>query len=397
MKNKDMLSITFLYPSRRVGGAQLLFIRLAIEISKYDNISVSVVDFKDGYLKSQLRNYTRINILPYKNGFVELENGEVVVTPLSNLADLEYMIKGDFSKMKILLWSIHPYALDFIFSANARKCFVNKDKLKKKIKILSESETIVYMDETNYLVAKNFLSLENTPKYLQIPLEVNDFKSKGRIETDILNIAWLGRICDDKFYSIVKIIDEIKLLEHQYNIVFHVIGTGEKSNELELYLKKSEINYVLPGTLINNDLSMYLIENIDLGIALGTSCLEFAIRKIPVVIIDYSEVRFPNEVKYNWLFETQYYTLGRHVSSTSNRNHIFLELLSDLKNDRMIGEKCYQYVLDNHDIKIVALKLIDKCKNLKSIDFQLFKDIQNLLNPYLYKILYFIYRRVRRF
>lgn len=397
MRIKDTLSITFLYPSRRVGGAQLLFIRLAIELSRYDNLLVNVVDFPGGYLESELKGYDRITILPYIEGYVEISNEMVLVTPLSNLADLKHLVNGNFAKIKVLLWSIHPSNLDFVFNANGRKWFGDKKKLKEIIKNISDAGNLIYMDEANFLAVKELLAINKQPEYLQIPIEIKDYISTVKIETDKLNIAWLGRVSYDKVYSIMKIVDEIKSLVDRDKVVFHVIGTGEKFNELESYLKESGINYVLPGTLVSDELSAYMIENIQLGVAMGTSCMEFAARKIPVFLIDYSEEKFPNEIKYNWLFETQYYTLGSHVNSATYRNHVFVELLNQYKNDVTIGEQCYQYVENNHDIKKVAVKLISHCKSLKPIDVLEFNVIQKLLNPPLYNSLYSLYRRIRRF
>lgn len=398
MSNKDKLSITFLYPSRRVGGAQLLFVRLAVELSKYDDLLVNVVDFSDGYLRSQLTSFDRITILPYIKGIVKISNETVLVTPLSNMADLKYIVNGDFTIIKVLFWSIHPSNLDFVFNANGRKWFGDKKKLKEFIKNISDAGNLIYMDEANFLAVNEILSINKKPEYLQIPIEINNYiTSSVNIEHEKLNIAWLGRVSYDKIFSIKKIVDEIKSLEDRDSVIFHVIGTGEKYNELELYLKESGINYVLPGILVKNELSEYMTNNIQLGVAMGTSCMEFAARKIPVFLIDYSEEKFPNEIKYNWLFETQNYTLGSHVNSATYRNHKFKELINQFNIDKSIGEKCYRYIENNHNINNVALKLIFLCKKLKPIENLEFDIIQKILNPLFYNTIYSFYRRIRRF
>ena len=89
MKINDYTSITFLYPSYKIGGAQLLFIRLAIELSKYNNILVNVVDYPGGYLESKLKNYKKIKIYSYESGYFKISDETVVITPLSNFADLK--------------------------------------------------------------------------------------------------------------------------------------------------------------------------------------------------------------------------------------------------------------------------------------------------------------------
>ena len=49
-------SITFLYPSKNIGGAQLLFARLANHISTKTQTKVQVVDYVDGFLKEYLKD-----------------------------------------------------------------------------------------------------------------------------------------------------------------------------------------------------------------------------------------------------------------------------------------------------------------------------------------------------
>jgi hypothetical protein len=397
MKSIDSLSITFMYPSRRIGGAQLLFIRLAVELSKSDTIVVNVVDYPDGFLASQLSNYNKVTILPYSNGCVKIYEETVLITPLSNFADLKYLIKGDFTKIRILLWSIHPTNIDYVFASNGRKWFKNVLPVKNFLKSLSDLGNIVYMDEANFLAAKKVIGLKNHPEFLQVPLEIKNYKSEVKEYYDKVNIAWLGRISYDKIFSIIKVVDEIKALKNNSQIVLHIIGTGEKLDQLEIYLKKSGIKYLLVGTLVDDDLSFYMNKYIQIGVAMGTSCMEFATRKIPVFIIDYCVERFPNNIKYNWLFETQNYTLGSDIDAVTHRNHTFNELLNQYETDESLGQKCYNYVIENHNIDHVALKLIDYCRGLKPIDNYSFAKIQKILNPAIYRIFYVLYRRMRRF
>ena len=392
----DPLSITFMYPSHRIGGAQLLFIRLAIELSKYDNILVNVVDYPDGYLNSQLNNYKKIKKLPYVKGYVEIIEETVLITPLSNFADLKHLIKGDLGIIKVLLWAIHPLGIDFIFNANGRKWLRSKLLVKFFLKTLSYSGNIVYMDEANFLAVKKVIGINKQHEYLQIPVEIKDYIFENKNHSDKINLAWLGTITTDKIFSIIKVIDEIKSLGYNDKILFHIIGTGEYLDELETYLKKSRINYVLVGTLVDNELSLYMNKHIQIGVAMGTSCIEFALRKIPAFLIDFSRKRLPNKIKYNWLFETKNYTLGSHVNASAKRNHKFTDIFNQYKNDFTIGDKCYEYVKDNHDIKKVAIKLITHCNDLKPIDVFKFNQIQKLLNPPIHYCLYYIYRRLKK-
>lgn len=396
MKINDYTSITFLYPSYKIGGAQLLFIRLAIELSKYNNILVNVVDYPGGYLESKLKNYKKIKIYSYESGYFKISDETVVITPLSNFADLKYMIRGDFRKIKILLWAIQPTNIDYVLNSNGRNWLGGKFRIKKFLKTLCCSGNILFMDEANFLAVKDVITINKSHEYLQIPVEIKDYNFDNKYQTDKINLAWLGSVTVNKIFPIIKIIDEIKSFEHSENFFFHIIGSGEYMSQLETYLKKSKINYVLAGTLEDEQLSHYLKKHIQIGVAMGTSCMEFALRKVPAFLIDFSEKRLPGNIKYNWLFETKNYNLGSHVNKSCDRNHNFSSILNQYKNDSTIGEKCFEYVRNNHDIKKVSIKLISHCNDLKPIDVFKFNQVQKLLNPPIYYCLYYLYRKIKK-
>ncbi|WP_316817965.1 hypothetical protein [Pedobacter nyackensis] len=397
-ESHNITSITFLYPSRRVGGAQMLFIRLADELSRYEDISVNVVDFEDGYLRSQLQSNSRINILNFKNASVRIGFKTILITPLSNLSDINNLVKGNKDHLNILFWCIQPYNLQFALYYNGRKFFGKKEQVKKIVEHLSNDGNIIYMDEANFLGVQEELKTALKPHYIPIPLDLKvETIERKKIENGMLNIGWLGRISYDKVNSIIKVIDEIKSSSSQEKIVFHIIGDGEKKADLLAYLKESQIPYFLTGTLLADELNKYIDEHIDLAVSMGTSCMEFAARKIPVFIIDYSFHPMPDKIKYNWLFETQNYTLGSNIESATNRNHSFEELLDQYTVDKNLGQKCYNYVSQNHDIKEVALKLIKHCRGLKQIDPYKFANIQRILNPLIYRFFYVLYRKIRDF
>ncbi len=386
-------SITFLYPSRRIGGAQMLFIRLAQEFSTYDDVSVHVVDYPDGYLRSQLVQNSKIHFLPFNDGSVVINFQTTVITPLSNFSDIRYLIKSDFALLNLLFWAIQPYNLQYALYYNGRKLFGHQREINSFVKDLCMSGNVVYMDEANYLGVTAILGDDLNSKYIPIPLDIplNSVENK-KISNGKINIGWLGRISFDKINSIVRIIDEIKLSVESKNIIFHIIGDGEKLPDLLVYLQQSKIDFILTGVLVGNDLDNYMLQNIDLAVSMGTSCMEFAIRKIPIFIIDYSFDPFPEKIKYNWLFETKNYTLGSDIVSAGIRNHSFSQLLSQFKHDHTLGEKCYQYVKENHDIKPVTRLLYEHIVRLSPLDWKKFKLINSYLNPFWFKILYGLFR-----
>ncbi|MFN3784295.1 MAG: hypothetical protein ACK4R6_10265 [Spirosomataceae bacterium] len=396
MKNNNFNSITFFYPSRKIGGAQMLFIRLALEISKYDNISVNIIDYRGGYLESQVKNIEKINVIPYIKGCTKIEHETILITPLSNLLDINKLFNDDIKEVKILLWSIHPENLKFVLQGNGRKWFANEMKAKKIIKEIALKGVLTYMDAANFQEVKKKLSIETQPEYLQIPIIIENEVQDIKIYSETVNIAWLGRLAQDKIYSILKIIDEISISEYKDKIVFHVIGGGVKESEIRKYLVRKKIKYVFTGVLEGRDLSRYMVEKIQIGVAMGTSCMEFATRRVPVFIVDYSASKFPLNVKYDWLYQTQDYTLGMDVQGAMERKHNFDEIINDYLNDKTLGDKCYNYVKDNHDIGTVVKKLLNKCEALKEVEFSIFRNLNDFLIPTPLAEVYILYSKIKK-
>lgn len=392
---KNRRTIVFFYPSMNIGGAQLLFIRLAKELCQHDNVDVVVVDFPNGFLATQLKANKDVEILPFKASGVQLYSGTVVVTPLSNVADFSYLIKNRLSDISVIFWSIRPDNLHNALSANGRKFLGDKQKVKEIIKWMSDAGQITYMDGVNISAAMRELMLPLIPSYLPIPIE--EFKSlSGRKirEQGTINVGWLGRLDIDKINSIKKIVGEIQHFKQSRNMVFHIIGGGKKLSELQQYLGKSNIDYVLPGVLFGKELTQYLERNIDIGIAMGTSALEFAIRAIPVLLIDTSDSELPANIKYNWLYETENYSLGDYFDPKNIRKHTFEDVIYQLENDDQIGQKCFIYTRNNHDIKIVANKLYQQCLMAGNVDMSKYHMVLKLLNPPLFGYFYILYRKV---
>ncbi|AFD09310.1 hypothetical protein Solca_4320 [Solitalea canadensis DSM 3403] len=392
-----MKNICFFYPSKNVGGAQLLFVRLAIELSLIEGLNIKVIDYSEGFLTKQLANTPNVSLIPFVNGKAKIDFETILITPLSYIADIEYLVDFNIQEVKLLFWAIHPDNLKDSLYAKGRKIFINKAQLRHYIVTLSEKGNIIYMDGANFYSVVKELDINFKPFYLPIPVDIKE-QSKVRIKKDkVLNLGWLGRISYDKINSLYKIIDEVRFFSElkKFNIHLHIIGDGEEKEDLITYLKKSNVSYTLAGTLMNQYLDNYIIENIDLGVAMGTSCIEFASRKIPVFLIDFSHDRFPNDYKYNWLFETEDYTLGSNVNSISERKNSFEQLIKQFSDDNKLGEKCYLYTLNNHYIKNVLNSLLLHCEDLVACDRNEWKMFQKKINPILYKISYKLYRKLK--
>jgi len=371
----------FYSPSRNVGGQQLLFCRLAkfLIINDYD---VCFIDYEDGFCHIFLKEYSYNRVI-FEDKVVELDTAYNVIIPLSYfyIADRYLNLTLD---SKIYYWSISPVNIFGYFKSSKISEWVGPkwsyrliqlfyplrlNRVKKKIRHLQEMKQIWFMDYANSHHSRYFLSKNIEVDYVPIPVEYDTNRSvlEARSEKDnIVNIAWLGRVAEDhKYYAILTIIDFIKNYKGEKKIVFHILGDGDALEKIRKYVSNLNFEVIVVGRIINEELTTYLKEKVDVLFSMGTSALEGGIRGVPSVIIDARNFRTFNRTnyKFRWLFETKLFTLGFLDSKLSYEAgiHNFSEIINFAINDNSgIGEKCRIYVKKNHSIDAVGKMVLKK-------------------------------------
>mgnify|MGYP006093001565 CR=1 FL=1 len=395
--------VVFMYPSRNLGGAQLLFARLARYLAEEDVLDVTVVDYHDGFIRRQLEGVVNVNFINYYPG-VTLPADSVTITALTNLAYLRFMVSAKSLKGDFLLWSLHPKNIEHVINSHFRRLFqLRRKKIFKELVELAESGCIVFMDGCNKfsfekvlgtkVIAENYLPI---PIPIPLPLE----RSLGsRIQTmgPEISIAWLGRISFDKVSAIKKIIEDISLSNYRHNVTFHVVGDGPEMGSVLKYINKKNVKLNHVGTLKQPALDQFLINQVDFGISMGTSSLEFAKLKIPVALVDYSLSKIPRSHGYIWLNDTVNFTLGNDVTWGFSRKMSFddlvLELSEDMIND--VGSRCFDYVLNNHTLNSVSKKLLEALDiKAKANRFKV-THVESLISPYLFALAFRTLRNIK--
>jgi hypothetical protein len=391
--------ICFIYPSRNIGGAQILFERLAIALSKRNKIAVTIVDYSDGFLASRLENYQNISLIEFKSIPLNLEKDMLIILPLSHLIDLgDFLNIGHSSGYKILFWSIHPDNIRHIVYNRYRRPLLKKNLLKSLVRNLDEKSNIAYMDGVNYKSVQKVLEkgTVKSPVYIPIPMTSIRTKKMKRKGVKQFSIIWLGRLSNDKVNSVIKIIDECAKLKDKYNIKLHIIGEGIFREDIRKYSDKVGVSCEFKGVLINEELTQFLCENADLGVSMGTSCLEIAARGIPSALIDYSHTEFPKDIKYNWIFETSDYNLGGNIAVLESRRNQFKDLIElVIKERELVSTKSKEYVDSNHSIDVSSEALLFALSQIKRIDYKELKSIVRIANPYHYILARAVYKKMR--
>ena len=112
--------------------------------------------------------------------------------------------------------------------------------------------------------------------------------------------------------------------------------------------------------------------------AMGTTALEGGAEKIPTVLLDYSYSDYKKieqkRYKFKWLYQTKDFKVGSDIFKShkfiNKENQMTIddvfETILDPSASEVIGNKCYNYTIENHKMETVVRQLLD---NLQSCTF----------------------------
>lgn len=405
-----MEQVYFYYPSKILGGAELLFCRMAKELACSGEVKPIIIDERGGFLHKFATN-ENIDVYLLKENMV-IENGCVVIPP-SHIFELKknIIVKGN---AKILLWSMHPLNLESLhplfpiihrlpISIRAylyKKFFcISTNKLSALTHSINQCRALVFMDETNVNSINTILN-KTLEHVLYLPIPVNlpiERKDKKARFSEELTIAWLGRVADFKINSIIKIYHDLCDMTEKKHIKvnFKIIGNGaglKKAHQVCIDTQYVSIEFV--DTISSYELDNYLIKNVDLLIAMGTSCLEGAKLAIPSLLIDILPDNYGRDYKYRWIYETSGYSLGKYIEADEPLVGRTLESILVDSELNIEGRRGQDYVYDNHDIHVISKKLMSYIQS-SNFNVNKFNVVLNSQSSIL-RTLFYVMKKIKR-
>lgn len=391
MQNLNFKSVTFFYPSRIIGGAEFLFFRLAVYLMTKHQVKVSYIDYCDGVVRKMFeKEDIDVDFLEYK-GFnkFKLNTETILITPLSSVFDIKMYFKGNF---RIFFWSIHPSGLFHAIKSNYTYNSSNLPLTKAgtDLDFLIDKQGVYFMDETNLIYQKDIFNFKNTPNFF-VPIFCGKRKEERKpVNPNEIHLGWVGRLSNDKIFSLVNIVDHsITFVADNpiQHIIIHVIGDGTERSRLEQIELPENVKIVFAGTLLEDSLTDYVNANFDLAFAMGTSALEMASMKKPVILVDFLYSALPKDNRFRWLYEAKNYNVVDKFDEILIRNVSFCELIKLVHNKEHYteGQKCYNYYEHNHSINAVGNIITEGLSksnlffsDLKNVDFKVPLIIEKL-------------------
>lgn len=381
------MDIYFVFPYRGVGGVPLLFLRFAEFLTKNKLANCTLVDYVDGYMAKNVKSQDIRVECYHEDLLLHIPSGAIAIfqsmTPWSIYPSLK--ISND---VKILFWNCYPFNLIPLFPGIRRQMqnslrlskFFHKSFLlsyynicQKFANYLLARDALVFMDVVNARTTSKFLNIElNDPLY--VPVSIAGAKnltavraSKNDLKKSV-RVAWVGRVVDFKYFPLLHVLENLNDLVDKLGISFEItiVGSGDYESKLKKeVLRLSKIDCVLIENIDPSKLDEFLVSEVDLLFAMGTSALEGAKLGVPTILLDVAYSPVSNNYCFKWLSEQEGYTLGNLVDETEMKpnNSSLQDLLVQLQNDFYgISARTFDYFMSHHEIANSSHRLLDAAK-----------------------------------
>lgn len=339
-------NIYIYYPSNTLGGAELLFIRIVNFLHLYyKEIKVGYIGLKNDIALSMLNE--NIDFI-CEDSFIKLPDNSIVITHPARCFKIPKIIAKD---IYFVFWILHIDELKFCLG-EYRIDFENTIiQIEKMIK----HKALICMDKaTEDSVIKHNLKI---PYKHTVPVMLNDAKCNVKhrlLNKNEINIGWLGRLSEDKIYALINFLDNLEnIIIDKVSIKVHIIGSGSCEDMIPKHYKNFRI--LMQGTIQPVDLDEFLLKNIDLMFAMGTSMLEAEKLGIPSVLTFYkTKPSIAN--KFIWSFLLKDYCLGlednqEYINDKQSLNIILNNFLKDTEFYSLSARKHFEGFLINNQIE----------------------------------------------
>ncbi len=288
------MTIFFFYPSKILGGAENLFIRLG-KYLKGNGHQIFFLDFENGVYSSFFPSET-IVICSEKKTVI---SQGYIIAPAHALYEIPRYLELS-EEIKFLFWLIHPFnlirklpvnaihqqytSLHFNRILNASLYYDYYKNIRSFIKISTRFKGLVSMDFENLRINELLwgIALANVPL---LPIPVNHVKVERRVpnlQEGILNISWISRLEDFKVNILTRLIEDLDNLAAFNKIHLHIIGNGTRKQQVVDSIKMCKnLDASFHGNIYGEELKSFMLNNIHLNIGMGTAVLESSILKIP--------------------------------------------------------------------------------------------------------------------
>lgn len=353
------LPILFYFPWREASGGPVYLTTIARELSKTYPGTIYYTDYENGLSDSMLEG-TSVKKLTVRQGdfSVNVKEPVIFVTPLYWAHWMPVI--NPASKILFIDW--HNLCLPVLRDSWK----IDPERLKTFLQIISKSRSVMFCDAA-HREALNSYGVNFDPIYVPIGVEASTtVKTDFRIDQRHLKIAILGRLSIDKVFAVTNLAKHFEEFDFPGKKTLYVIGSGPEQHRIvpENY---PSVEIVFTGPLFDEKLNDFLVENVDVMFAMGTSALMSASLGIPTVIVCHEMHEYPDDT-FVFLDQVKGYCLGWQCEQVKTLNlpalslkEVFARILDPATN-RKIARRGIQYVHEKHSPAFAAKKFLAAAK-----------------------------------
>lgn len=283
-------NIVFFSPCKFTGGAEYYFIRIAQYLSKqYPEYNIYYADYANNWTSSLVDDYN-IKKLVYETGKKTLIPPKSIICISSHLLpQIHDLILFDSDNTVLTLWFMHLRHLSGFCTMD------NYYKISRSARINIGGEIKWLYDNGIFNILGNGALLKLSQQFLfkyepkmSVPIPVptdkyGNVEIRNRFPDKQIRFCWLGRLDKEKAKNILTYMNELELVSREIKISLAIIGVGIAESMLKSKAKKYSYPIYFVGEKREAELDSFITKNVDIGLASGTSSLEFALRKVPVI------------------------------------------------------------------------------------------------------------------
>lgn len=288
------------------------------------------------------------------SGIVQPE--DVIVTT----SFYEYLVRFMDINPKVLYYVVHEFidrVSEYKFGYNPREYG------RKLISLLNNSDALLLMDDTGIRNSEERLQyVIHKPRFLPIPVQVPPQIAYRGLVGGALRLSYIGRSVDWKMMPLKKILEDVKQYVRLSGQPVRFTIAVDSLTNMRQFIQPDEYN--MPGLEVitfekipPSELPAFLLENSDIGFAMGTAALEYAKLGIPTLLMDFSHTEMPENYRYQWLYQTKDYCLGKNVRDATYQESDGADLASLLGKEGPEpavlmdhSRKSYEYTRISHDV-----------------------------------------------
>jgi hypothetical protein len=380
-----------------MGGVQKLILNIAIELDK-KSINFKLIDYNNGLLYKEMKRldldfvFLSLDSIDNYNKYTDENdrliafNGQILTLSSSNI----------FNKnTKVLIYDVYYPYWDNFYKIKGYKLPLFESSCKKILSKFIDKRGLTSMDMrglekfyeiTNKIIDKNMI----------IPIGVKNFKKDYTFNSkERKKICYIGRSVLWKVTPVIKLLDDIK--SYEIDMEIHIFTDSE--SKFKSTLKKFDIDieefliYFYEG--YHDELLENEIDKMDMGYSMGTATLECAKRSLPTISADYSDSRFENNYRYNWIYDLP---LGNDLGQNIDEKKFFrgktlIGMIQEFeKSYAEISIKSYQHSFTHYSIENTLKKIMEvsdntklEIKDFKNIFFKILMSINRFIGARRYK------------